>query len=131
MNESIWCDKCLRELSANLSDEARKVLDALPDTKVGARRKVDLSYALMNKTFVELEVLGLVTYEERGRGKFYTPRGLDEITRSGEVITKETKEGCGEFELEELLRMDEYHSFNVVQTPSGLQRFISKLPKPI
>ena len=41
------------------------------------------------------------------------------------------EEECGEFELEELLRMDEYHSFNVVQTPTGLQRFISKLPKPI
>ena len=75
----------MRELSGNLSDEAKLSLNALPGTKADIRKRTDLSYALTNKAFVELEVLGLVTYEERGRGKFYTP------TEAGEKLKDRPK----------------------------------------
>lgn len=41
------------------------------------------------------------------------------------------KEECGGFEIEELLELPEYHSFNLIQLPGGYERFISKLPKPL
>lgn len=40
------------------------------------------------------------------------------------------KEECGDFELEELLHLPQFHSFNIVNTgASGIQRFITKLPR--
>lgn len=41
------------------------------------------------------------------------------------------KEERGEFTVEELLEMKEYHSFNIIQVPNGYERFIAKMPKPL
>ena len=42
---------------------------------------------------------------------------------------KMLKEECGEFQLEELLQMDKFHSFNIVKSSKGDVRLISKLTR--
>ena len=41
------------------------------------------------------------------------------------------KEECGEFTLEELMKMKKFHSFNIIQTSEGTKNFISELPVPL